>query len=90
MRACEDYLAEERGLEPKSLGGVLITPAGSCGEAKFGAGPLAFAGARRVMQADEVHAEIVCGIVAEGPDNAKIRWQTKHLTDYIQSVYSTE
>ena len=40
-------MAEERGLEPKSLGGVLITPAGCCREAKLEAGPQAFAGARR-------------------------------------------
>ena len=40
-------MAEGRGLEPKSLGGVLITPGGCCGEARLEASPQAFAGARR-------------------------------------------
>ena len=40
-------MAEGRGLELNSLGGVLINPAGCCGVAKLEAGPQAFDGARR-------------------------------------------
>ena len=40
-------MAVGRGLEPKSLGGVLITPAGCCGEAKLEAGAQGFDGPRQ-------------------------------------------
>ena len=43
----EDSLAEGRGLELNSLGGVLITPGGCCGEVKLGASPQVFDGARQ-------------------------------------------
>ena len=41
-------MAEGKGLELNSLGGVLIKPAGCCGDGNLGVLSQVFAGARRV------------------------------------------
>ena len=45
--ACRNLLAEGRGLALNSLGGEPRNPSGWCGEAKLGAGPQVFDGARQ-------------------------------------------